>query len=77
MARPIPFVDPPFEADRPQTQVASSQGTDTSGQRASQLLAATSERLTIIEGLLRKAPRLKPLAMNEPSDSATKTAGSY
>jgi len=59
----IPFVDPPFE--QPPTGKAVAQAavpTDSVGTRASTLSAATSEQLTIIEGLMRKAAGVKPLA---------------
>ncbi len=59
--KPIPFVEPPFE--KPQTVVAKNDEPAENAARASSLSAATSERLTIIEGLMRNAPRLKPLAV--------------
>jgi penicillin-binding protein 1A len=70
----IPFVDPPFE--KPQTVVAQSDQPADAGARASSLSAATSERLTIIEGLMRNAPRLKPLAaLTPPQATLTEMAG--
>ncbi len=72
--KPIPFVDPPFE--KPQTVVAKSSEPTDAALRASSLSAATSERLTIIEGLMRNAARLKPLASLAPAGPAlTEMAG--
>ncbi|HVY20451.1 MAG TPA: penicillin-binding protein 1A [Bauldia sp.] len=72
--KPIPFVQPPFE--KPQAVVAQSdERADAAAQRASSLSAATSERLTIIEGLMRNAPRLKPLAMLPADVGPTEMAG--
>jgi penicillin-binding protein 1A len=59
--KPIPFLDQPFEKPQPGQLIASADA-QPQAQRASQLSAATSERLTIIENLMRKADRLKPLA---------------
>jgi penicillin-binding protein 1A len=72
--KPIPYIQPAFE--KPQTVVAeSAQPTDALA-RGSTLSAATSERLAIIEGLMRNAPRLKPLAVLSPGQPAlTEMAG--
>jgi hypothetical protein len=64
----IPFVDPPFE--KPQSGVAvarTGEPIESVGARAASLSAATSERLTEIESLMRKAAGLKPLAALAPS----------
>ena len=66
--KPIPFVDPAFE--KPQEGVAVARTGDpieSVGARAASLSAATSERLTEIESLMRKAAGLKPLAALAPS----------
>jgi penicillin-binding protein 1A len=59
----IPFVDPPFEQPPAGQAVAQTVApADSVGKRASTLSAATSEQLTIIEGLMRRAAGVKPLA---------------
>ena len=66
--KPIPFVDPPFEKPQTGAAVASTgEPLDSVGARAASLSAATSERLTEIEALMRKAAGLKPLAALAPS----------
>jgi penicillin-binding protein 1A len=69
--RAIPFVEPPFENGQAETLVAGEGGEslDPAGARASSLSAGTSERLTIIEGLMRKAAGLKPLASLQPANN--------
>jgi penicillin-binding protein 1A len=68
--KPIPFIQPAFE--KTPALVAQSNEPSDALARGSTLSAATSERLTIIEGLLRNAPRLKPLAML-PGNAPTPT----
>ena len=64
----IPFVDPPFETPQAGQAVARSDApVDSVGSRAASLSAATSERLTIIEQMMRKAAGVKPLAALEPT----------
>jgi penicillin-binding protein 1A len=66
--KPIPFVDPEPVAE-PQV-VAGADGTDgqpaadgtVPGDRPTHLSAETTARLTVIEGLMQKAPALKPIA---------------
>jgi hypothetical protein len=70
--KPIPFIQPAFE--KPQAVVAQSSEPSDALARGSTLSAATSERLTIIEGLMRNAPRLKPLAMLAPANARTEMA---
>jgi penicillin-binding protein 1A len=66
--KPIPFIDPPFEQPQTGAAVASTgEPLDSVGARAASLSAATSERLTEIEALMRKAAGLKPLAALVPS----------
>jgi penicillin-binding protein 1A len=65
--KPIPFVDPPFETPKAGAVVARvADPADSIGTRASSLSAATSERLTIIEEMMRKAAGTKPLAAIRP-----------
>jgi len=65
--KPIPFVDPPFETPKAGAVVAkAADPADSIGTRASSLSAATSERLTIIEEMMRKAAGTKPLAALAP-----------
>jgi penicillin-binding protein 1A len=67
--KPIPFIDPPFEKEKPGQVVAKSDmPLDPLDARASSLSAAASERLTIIENLMRKAAESKPLAALAPSE---------
>jgi penicillin-binding protein 1A len=66
----IPFIDNPFEEKKPGEAVvaASPEGDGQSvGARAATLSTATSERLTIIEGMMRKAAGMKPLAALQPA----------
>jgi penicillin-binding protein 1A len=65
--KPIPFVEPEPVAEP--VAVAGAEGTDgqaapgaTPGDGPTHLSAATTDRLTRLEGLLRKAPALKPIA---------------
>lgn len=72
--RSIPFLDQPFEKPQP-GQVVAAGDSQPQSQRAAQLSASTSERLTIIENLMRKADRLKPLAQVGPESSLKEVAG--
>lgn len=69
--KPIPFIENPFEEKKPgEAVVAATPEGDAAqsvGARAATLSAATSERLTIIEQMLRKAAGLKPLAALRPA----------
>ena len=70
--KPIPLIDNPFENPvSGEALVATGDAADAIGSRAASLSDATSERLTIIEGMLRKAAAPKPLAALQPAFGAT------
>jgi penicillin-binding protein 1A len=76
--KPIPLIENPFEQPvASEAVVAAGEPTDPIGGRAASLSDATSERLTIIEGLLRKAAGLAPLAslQRAPGAALTEIAG--
>jgi penicillin-binding protein 1A len=76
--KPIPLIENPFEQSvASEAVVAAGEPTDPIGGRAASLSDATSERLTIIEGLLRKAAGLEPLAslQRAPGAALTEIAG--
>jgi penicillin-binding protein 1A len=66
--KPIPLIENPFEQPvAAEDLVAQGEEADSIGSRAASLSDATSERLTIIEQMLRKAAGLEPLAALQPS----------
>jgi penicillin-binding protein 1A len=74
--KPIPFVEPPFEKPQPGAAVAAADNAADAAARSSRLSGATSERLTIIEEMMRKAAGLKPVASLTPAEQPfTETAG--
>jgi penicillin-binding protein 1A len=65
--KPIPLIENPFEQPvAGEDLVAQGEETDPIGSRAASLSDATSERLTIIEQMLREAAGLEPLAALRP-----------
>jgi penicillin-binding protein 1A len=75
--KPIPFVDEePQDATPAETPVAAADAADAqSGPRPSTLSVATTERLLVIEKLLREAIRLRPVAALSPAAGMTTVAG--
>jgi penicillin-binding protein 1A len=72
--KPIPLIENPFEQSvASEAVVAAGELADPIGGRAASLSEATSERLTIIEDLLRKAAGLTPLASLQPAPAAALT----
>jgi penicillin-binding protein 1A len=69
--KPIPLIDNPFENGvSDEAVVAAWDAADPIGSRAASLSDATSERLSIIEGMLRKAAGPEPLAALRPAPGA-------
>ena len=70
--KPIPLIENPFEDPAlNEGVVAAGEPLDPNGSRAASLSEATSERLTILEGLLRKAAEHKPVAALDVPAGAT------
>jgi penicillin-binding protein 1A len=65
--KPIPLIEKPFEGPvSSESVVVAGEPADPIGSRAASLSDATSDRLSIIEGMLRKAAGLTPLAALQP-----------
>ena len=78
--KPIPFIENPMETPAKDAAVAAAEPSDTPDAGAggpATLSAETTQRLLAIEQLMRKAPRLKPVAelTTPPPAALTEVAG--